>query len=55
MTMAPDLAFYGKPPLSDESMWQVDRVHMRHRNPIFSSTRVGKDWFGEGEIGEAIP
>jgi aryl-alcohol dehydrogenase-like predicted oxidoreductase len=42
-------------PLSDEIMWEVDRVHMRNRLPIFSSTRVGQDWYGEGEIGEAIP
>ena len=32
-----------------------DRVHMRNRLPIFSSTRVGVDWDGEGQIGEPIP
>jgi aryl-alcohol dehydrogenase-like predicted oxidoreductase len=26
----------------------LQRVHMRNRLPIFSSNRVGKDWFGEG-------
>ena len=49
------MSFYTKGALSEEVMWLVDRVHMRHRNPIFSSTRVGRDWFGEGEIGETIP
>ncbi|KAK3254582.1 hypothetical protein CYMTET_36205, partial [Cymbomonas tetramitiformis] len=42
----------GLPP---ELMWEVDRVHMRNRLPIFSSYRVGRDWYGEGEIGERIP
>jgi aryl-alcohol dehydrogenase-like predicted oxidoreductase len=44
-----------KEPLSDDIMWEIDRVHMRNRLPIFSSNRVGKDWDGEGEIGEPIP
>jgi len=42
-------------PLSDKVMWEIDRVHMKNRLPIFSSNRVGKDWNGEGEIGETIP
>ena len=42
-------------PLSDDIMWEIDRVHMKNRLPIFSSDRVGKDWDGEGEIGETIP
>jgi hypothetical protein len=42
-------------PLSEEVMWEIDRVHMKNRLPIFSSSRAGKDWFGEGEIGESIP
>lgn len=42
-------------PLSDEIMWEIDRVHMQNRLPIFSSNRIGKDWYGEGEIGETIP
>jgi len=42
-------------PLSDDIMWAIDRVHMKNRLPIFSSNRVGKDWEGEGEIGETIP
>ena len=41
--------------LPAELVWEIDRVHMRNRLPIFSSTRVGKDWYGEGEIGEPIP
>ena len=39
----------------DDIMWEIDRVHMKNRLPIFSSNRVGKDWDGEGEIGERIP
>jgi aryl-alcohol dehydrogenase-like predicted oxidoreductase len=41
--------------LSDEIMWDIDRVHMKNRLPIFSSEHVGKDWDGSGEIGESIP
>jgi aryl-alcohol dehydrogenase-like predicted oxidoreductase len=47
--------FTKKEPLSDKLMWEIDRVHMRNRLPLFSSNRVGKDWDGEGEIGEPIP
>jgi len=42
-------------PLSDDIVWAIDRVHMRNRLPIFSSSRTGKDWNGKGEIGETIP
>jgi len=42
-------------PLPEQLMWDIDVVHMRNRLPIFASTRVGKDWYGEGEIGESIP
>jgi len=41
--------------LPPQLLWDIDRVHMRNRLPIFSSDRVGADWFGEGEIGEPIP
>lgn len=41
--------------LPRDLLWQIDRVHMRNRLPIFASTRVGSDWDGEGEIGEPIP
>jgi aryl-alcohol dehydrogenase-like predicted oxidoreductase len=44
-----------KKPLSDKIMWDIDVVHMQNRLPMFSSNRVGKDWYGEGEIGEPIP
>lgn len=44
-----------KKALPNQLLWEIDRVHMRNRLPIFSSTRVGKDWAGEGEIGENIP
>lgn len=47
--------FQKKEPLSEELMWEIDRIHMRNRLPLFSSNRVGKDWSGEGEIGEPIP
>lgn len=47
--------FSKKEPLSDDIMWEIDIVHMRNRLPIFSSEHVGKDWKGEGEIGESIP
>lgn len=47
--------FSKKEPLSEQIMWEIDVVHMRNRLPLFSSSRVGLDWFGEGEIGEPIP
>lgn len=50
------LKYFGNgQPLSDEIMWEIDRIHMRNRLPIFSNDRVGKDWNGQGEIGETIP
>jgi hypothetical protein len=47
--------FTMKDPLSEDLMWEIDRVHMRNRLPLFSSNRVGREWYGEGEIGEPIP
>lgn len=47
--------FKSAKPLPPDLLWEIDRVHMRNRLPIFSSTRVGLDWDGEGEIGERIP
>jgi aryl-alcohol dehydrogenase-like predicted oxidoreductase len=47
--------FTVKEPLSDEIMWEIDMVHMKNRLPIFSNNRVGRDWYGSGEIGETIP
>jgi len=48
-------AFQSKALLPDSLMWEIDRVHMRNRLPIFASTDTGADWNGRGEIGEAIP
>eukprot|EP00965_Chrysotila_dentata_P220458 6191788-Pleurochrysis_carterae.AAC.1 len=51
-----NLAYFRNPEmLDDELMWEIDRIHMRNRLPIFSSTRVERSWFGRGEIGEPIP
>ena len=47
--------FTMKETLSDELLWEIDRIHMRNRLPMFSSNRIEKDWYGEGEIGETIP
>ena len=41
--------------LPAELLWAIDRVHMRNRLPIFSSTSVGLDGENEGAIGEPIP
>mmetsp|Transcript_28294 Transcript_28294/g.68834 ORF Transcript_28294/g.68834 Transcript_28294/m.68834 type:complete len:492 (+) Transcript_28294:168-1643(+) len=41
--------------LPEDLMWEIDRIHMRNRLPLFSSNSVGKEWNGEGEIGEPIP
>lgn len=49
------LYFSKDDPLSEDLLWEIDRIHMQNRLPLFSSTRVGKDWNGEGEIGETIP
>ena len=50
------LLFFGKDePLSEDLLWEIDRIHMQNRLPLFSSTRTQKDWYGEGEIGETIP
>ena len=57
-----DLSYYKKDdvaPLPRELLWEIDRVHMRNRLPIFASTKVAKDWdegaFGFGEVDEIIP
>jgi len=47
--------FTMKEPLSEQIMWDIDVVHMKNRLPIFSNSRVGNDWYGEGIIGEPIP
>ena len=55
-----DLAFFRKAEsLPRELLWEIDRVHMKNRLPIFASTRVAKEWdegaFGFGEVDEVIP
>ena len=47
--------FSMREPLSRDILWEIDTIHMRNRLPIFSNSRVGSDWYGEGEIGETIP
>jgi len=44
-----------KDTLPPDVMWEIDRIHMKNRLPLFSNSRTEKDWFGRGEIGEAIP
>jgi len=44
-----------KGPLPEQVLWDIDRIHMRNRLPLFASDRVGRDWSQEGEIGERIP
>ena len=41
--------------LPEDLLWEIDRVHMRNRLPIFSSTRTQPGQMGRGEIGENIP
>ena len=41
--------------LPQSLLWEIDRVHMRNRLPIFASTRTQSSWDGRGEIGETIP
>lgn len=62
-----DLSYYRKAAgdggassvLPRDLLWEIDRIHMRNRLPIFSSTRVEKDWdegvYGFGEVDEVIP
>jgi len=50
------LQYFGKKePIPDQVMWDIDVIHMRNRLPIFSNSAVGRDWLGEGIIGEPIP
>ncbi|CAE7460410.1 tas [Symbiodinium pilosum] len=51
-----DLRFFQKPEaLPQDLLFEIDRVHMRNRLPIFSSRHVDAGWQGSGEIGEPIP
>lgn len=42
-------------PLPSDLLWEIDCIHMRNRLPLFSNTKVDKDWYGQGLIGERIP
>lgn len=42
-------------PLPAELQWEIDRVHMQNRLPLFSSDEIPQDQFGVGAIGEPIP
>ena len=55
-----DLAYFRQEAqLPRELMWEIDRVHMKNRLPIFASTKLGKDdsegEFGFGEVDEIVP
>lgn len=51
-----DLKYFANPKkLPDELLVAVDRIHMRNRLPIFSSTDLPEDFGREGEIGEPVP
>ena len=41
--------------LPEDVLWEIDRVHMQNRLPIFSSDRTRPDRPGQGEIGERVP
>jgi len=41
--------------LPEDLLWEIDRVHMQNRLPIFSSDRTRPDRPGQGEIGERVP
>uniref|UniRef100_A0A7S3ZQL0 NADP-dependent oxidoreductase domain-containing protein n=1 Tax=Pelagomonas calceolata TaxID=35677 RepID=A0A7S3ZQL0_9STRA len=44
-----------KGPLPDQLLWDIDRVHLQNRLPLFANDEAGKDWRNEGFIGERIP
>ncbi|CAK9089123.1 unnamed protein product [Durusdinium trenchii] len=51
-----DMRAMAKPDaLPEKLMWEIDRVHMRNRLPIFSSERTDASSPNSGEIGEPIP
>jgi len=41
--------------LPADVMWEIDRVHLKNRLPLFSNSRAGKGWRGVGQIREKIP
>ena len=44
-----------KGPLDPQLLWDIDRVHLQNRLPLFANDEAGRDWRGEGFIGERIP
>ncbi|KAJ8606962.1 hypothetical protein CTAYLR_009270 [Chrysophaeum taylorii] len=49
------LAAFRKGPLPPQLLWEIDRVHLQNRLPLFSNDKTGPDWGNEGLIGERIP
>lgn len=47
--------FDGKAPLDPQLCWEIDRIHMQNRMPLWSSDRTEADRRNKGEIGERIP
>jgi len=41
--------------LDPQLRWEIDRIHLRNRLPLFANDRTGADWRNEGEINERIP
>ena len=57
-----DLSHYRKADAEElprELLWEIDRIHMRNRLPIFASTKTRADdlegAFAFGEVDEVIP
>mmetsp|Transcript_14429 Transcript_14429/g.43089 ORF Transcript_14429/g.43089 Transcript_14429/m.43089 type:complete len:462 (+) Transcript_14429:193-1578(+) len=47
---------FKKGPIKDpQLLWEIDRVHLQNRLPLFANDEAGKDWYNEGYIGERIP
>ena len=44
-----------KGPLPAQLRWEIDRVHLQNRLPLFANDQAGPDWGNEGFIGERIP
>eukprot|EP00930_Biecheleria_cincta_P081105 TRINITY_DN69771_c0_g1_i1.p1 TRINITY_DN69771_c0_g1~~TRINITY_DN69771_c0_g1_i1.p1 ORF type:complete len:100 (-),score=17.44 TRINITY_DN69771_c0_g1_i1:154-411(-) len=42
-------------PLDEQLCWEIDRVHLQNRLPLFANARTEPSWRNEGEIGERIP
>jgi len=44
-----------KSELPTQLKWDIDRVHLQNRLPLFALDDAGSDWYNEGLIGERIP